>query len=266
MHPSSFHSVGHSALAPCPALTNAGTKWCRLQAVEGKEALLRGSTCCRRSPGCCEGRWGVLQDCCIHEHAATQACCLRLCRQYRADVLTSHPFNNVTENIFAKIGANLHRRPDHPICIIKEAIYAFFDERCPGVFTKFDDLHPVVSARAVRLLCPSHPLLSTQIVQTFCMVIIIMGLASCADEERVPHAFCVLHPILIILERLVSTACRTLTRCWCRRTTCRAAPTTPTMWTARQVCMLMLPCSHSTVHKVDSAPPSPTDALKQARL
>ena len=66
-------------------------------------------------------------------------------------MLTSHPFNNVTENIFAKIGANLHRRPDHPICIIKEAIYAFFDERCPGVFTKFDDLHPVVSARAVGL-------------------------------------------------------------------------------------------------------------------
>jgi hypothetical protein len=70
-----------------------------------------------------------------------------------ADVLKSHPFNNVTENIFAKIGANLHRRPDHPICIIKEAIYAFFDERHPGVFTKFDDLHPVVSAYAVRLAC-----------------------------------------------------------------------------------------------------------------
>ena len=74
-------------------------------------------------------------------------------------MLTSHPFNNVTENIFAKIGANLHRRPDHPICIIKEAIYAFFDERCPGVFTKFDDLHPVVSARAVGLLNLSSLLL-----------------------------------------------------------------------------------------------------------
>lgn len=72
------------------------------------------------------------------------ACC--------ADVLTSHPFNNVTENIFAKIGANLHRRPDHPICIIKEAIYAFFDERHPGVFNKLDDLYPVVTAKAV---CPS---------------------------------------------------------------------------------------------------------------
>ncbi|KAK9915689.1 hypothetical protein WJX75_002690 [Coccomyxa subellipsoidea] len=66
----------------------------------------------------------------------------------REEVLTSHPFNNVTEGIFAKIGANLHRRPDHPICIIKEAIYAFFDERQPGVFAKLEDLHPVVTAKA----------------------------------------------------------------------------------------------------------------------
>ncbi len=54
-------------------------------------------------------------------------------------MITDHPFNNVTENIFTKIGANLHRRPDHPICIIKEAIYRFFDERHPGVFSKLDD-------------------------------------------------------------------------------------------------------------------------------
>ena len=67
-------------------------------------------------------------------------------------MITDHPFNNVTENIFTKIGANLHRRPDHPICIIKEAIYSFFDERHPGVFRKLDDLHPVVSAYAVRVL------------------------------------------------------------------------------------------------------------------
>lgn len=67
-------------------------------------------------------------------------------------MITDHPFNNVTENIFAKIGANLHRRPDHPICIIKEAIYSFFDERHPGVFTKLDDLYPVVTAAAVGSL------------------------------------------------------------------------------------------------------------------
>ena len=72
------------------------------------------------------------------------------------EVITDHPFNNVTENIFAKIGANLHRRPDHPICIIKEAIYSFFDERHPGVFSKLDGMHPVVTAYAVRLLAPSY--------------------------------------------------------------------------------------------------------------
>ena len=74
-----------------------------------------------------------------------------------AEVITDHPFNNVTENIFTKIGANLHRRPDHPICIIKEAIYSFFDERRPGVFSKLDDLHPVVSAYAVRALILHRP-------------------------------------------------------------------------------------------------------------
>ena len=73
------------------------------------------------------------------------------------EVITDDPFNNVTENIFAKIGANLHRRPDHPICIIKEAIYSFFDERHPGVFSKLDDLHPVVTAASVSpsLLFPN---------------------------------------------------------------------------------------------------------------
>ena len=87
------------------------------------------------SEGCCSIKRSVL---CMH-----------------ADVLKAHPFNNVTENIFAKIGANLHRRPDHPICIIKEAIYAYFDTNHPNVFSKFDDLHPVVSAHAVRHAPPS---------------------------------------------------------------------------------------------------------------
>jgi phenylalanyl-tRNA synthetase alpha chain len=67
-----------------------------------------------------------------------------------ADVITGHPYNNVTENIFQKIGANLHQRPDHPLCIIKNAIYAYFDEQHPGKFQKFDNLYPVVTAKAVR--------------------------------------------------------------------------------------------------------------------
>jgi phenylalanyl-tRNA synthetase alpha chain len=65
-----------------------------------------------------------------------------------AEVITEHPANNITDNIFQKMGANLHRRPDHPLCIIKSAIYDFFDRRQPGVFSKFDDLYPVVSTKA----------------------------------------------------------------------------------------------------------------------
>lgn len=71
-------------------------------------------------------------------------------------MITADPANNVTDNIFEKIGANLHHQPSHPIGIIKEAIYSFFHEKYPGVFTTFDDLYPVVSAEAVRSFCPSH--------------------------------------------------------------------------------------------------------------
>lgn len=65
-----------------------------------------------------------------------------------AEVINGHPFNNVTDNIFEKIGVNLHHQPSHPIGIIKDAIYAYFDQRYPGKFNKFDDLHPVVTATA----------------------------------------------------------------------------------------------------------------------
>ncbi|KAK9785254.1 hypothetical protein WJX73_001244 [Symbiochloris irregularis] len=66
----------------------------------------------------------------------------------REEVLTSDPYNNVTENIFSKIGANLHLRPDHPLCILKEAIYTYFDDVQPGLWRKFDDLKPVVTTKA----------------------------------------------------------------------------------------------------------------------
>ena len=67
-----------------------------------------------------------------------------------AEVITSDPANNITENIFEKIGTNLHHIPSHPIGIIKEAIYGYFDRNYPDTFVKFDDLHPVVKASAVR--------------------------------------------------------------------------------------------------------------------
>lgn len=69
-----------------------------------------------------------------------------------AAVLTNHPFNNVTDNVFQKMGMNLHQRPDHPLGILKDAIYAYFDQHFPGTYNKFDDLYPVVSTRAVSRL------------------------------------------------------------------------------------------------------------------
>ena len=67
-----------------------------------------------------------------------------LCMYPCAEVLTSHASNNVPENIFAKIGANLHLRRDHPICMIKDTIYSYFDKLSPGLYEKFDELKPVV--------------------------------------------------------------------------------------------------------------------------
>lgn len=63
-------------------------------------------------------------------------------------VLTQDPANNVTEYIYSKMGVNLHHQANHPIGIIKQAIYDYFTAQQPGVFTAFDDLFPVVSCEA----------------------------------------------------------------------------------------------------------------------
>lgn len=78
-----------------------------------------------------------------------------------AEVITDHPYNNVPENVFKKLGVNLHLRPDHPLGILKDAIYSYFDQQFPGVYQKFDDLYPVVSTKAVQAFPPS-PTLSLQ--------------------------------------------------------------------------------------------------------
>eukprot|EP00899_Mesostigma_viride_P018315 jgi/Mesvir1/26485/Mv16154-RA.1 len=62
-------------------------------------------------------------------------------------VRENDPDNNVTDNIFSKIGRNLHNQNDLPLGILKNAIYSYFDTTLPG-FVKFDNLHPVVSAKA----------------------------------------------------------------------------------------------------------------------
>jgi len=57
-----------------------------------------------------------------------------------------NPFNNVTDNIFEKMGQNHHQNPDHPLGIIKKVIFDYFDEsHNDGQFMKFDDLKPIVS-------------------------------------------------------------------------------------------------------------------------
>lgn len=63
-------------------------------------------------------------------------------------MLTGHPANNVPESVYAKLGAGLHTRPDHPICMIKQAVYDFFDGGDFGAFTKLDDLPAIVPATA----------------------------------------------------------------------------------------------------------------------
>ena len=65
----------------------------------------------------------------------------------RTDIITEHPKNNVTDTIFQKLGVNLHHRKDHPLGIIKEAIFQYFEQKEPGNFKLFDDLYPVVTTK-----------------------------------------------------------------------------------------------------------------------
>jgi phenylalanyl-tRNA synthetase alpha chain len=59
------------------------------------------------------------------------------------------PTNNVPDTIFSKIGLQLHRRGNHPLGILKNTIYDYFDKNFAGQFDKFDDLCPLVSVKQV---------------------------------------------------------------------------------------------------------------------
>ncbi|CAL2252873.1 unnamed protein product [Prunus armeniaca] len=63
------------------------------------------------------------------------------------DVLRDDPTNNVPDTIFAKLGMQLHRRDQHPIGILKNAIYEYFDTNYSNQFDKFDNLCPIVSVK-----------------------------------------------------------------------------------------------------------------------
>jgi phenylalanyl-tRNA synthetase alpha chain len=62
--------------------------------------------------------------------------------------MIADPHNNVTENVYSKLGVNLHRRTGHPLCTIREAIYEYFDDVYKGSFNTFDDLLPIVSTQS----------------------------------------------------------------------------------------------------------------------
>lgn len=91
------------------------------------------------------GRSHAVVPACV---AAPQVETLRRGKPKREEVITSDPNNNVTDYIYEKMGADLHKQADHPIGIIKQAIYDYFDARSPGKFAKFDDLYPVVTTYA----------------------------------------------------------------------------------------------------------------------
>lgn len=71
-------------------------------------------------------------------------------RTYKcAEIVKDDPTNNVPDSIFSKLGLQLHRRDRHPLGILKNAIFDYFDSNYPNKFTKFEDLCPIVSVKAV---------------------------------------------------------------------------------------------------------------------
>lgn len=68
------------------------------------------------------------------------------------DVVKEDPTNNVPDSIFSKLGLQLHRRDNHPLGILKNGIYDYFDSNYPNQFEKFDDLCPIVSVKQVSYM------------------------------------------------------------------------------------------------------------------
>ncbi|KAL9238320.1 hypothetical protein vseg_012755 [Gypsophila vaccaria] len=65
----------------------------------------------------------------------------------RQDVVRNDPTNNVPDSVFMKLGVQLHKRDQHPLSIIKNAIHDYFDKSYSDKFEKFDDLCPIVSVK-----------------------------------------------------------------------------------------------------------------------
>ncbi|KAJ7943019.1 phenylalanine--tRNA ligase, chloroplastic/mitochondrial [Quillaja saponaria] len=67
----------------------------------------------------------------------------------REDVVRDDPTNNVPDSNFLKLGMQLHKRNNHPLGILRNAIYEYFDTNYSNKFEKFDDLCPIVSVKEV---------------------------------------------------------------------------------------------------------------------
>lgn len=85
-----------------------------------------------------------------------------------ADVVRDELTNNIPDTIFAKIGLQLHRRSQHPIGILKNAIYEYFDSSFANKFDKFDDLCPIVSVKQVRIKFCFHSIGLVSLFGGFC--------------------------------------------------------------------------------------------------
>ncbi|KAF8408594.1 hypothetical protein HHK36_004657 [Tetracentron sinense] len=68
------------------------------------------------------------------------------------DVVRDDPTNNVPDTIFSKLGMQLHRMDHHPIGILKNTIFDYFDTNYLRKFDKFDDLCPIVSVKELYFL------------------------------------------------------------------------------------------------------------------
>lgn len=65
----------------------------------------------------------------------------------KEDVVKDDPTNNVPDTIFSKVGMQLHRRDQHPLGILKNEIFRYFDSKYSNKFDKFDDLCPIVTTK-----------------------------------------------------------------------------------------------------------------------
>ncbi|KAM7271973.1 hypothetical protein ACFE04_031187 [Oxalis oulophora] len=63
------------------------------------------------------------------------------------DIVRDDPTNNVPDSIFYKLGMKLHQRDQHPLGILKNAIYNYFDTNYSNTFAKFEDLCPIVTVK-----------------------------------------------------------------------------------------------------------------------